>query len=91
MVDWNHIHFDAPPDHYVTNNLNRVRLDELREVTRRYFDIEDWLEVPDDPRVLRRLTPEVWSRLHGFSQRELLTKHVICLAQKREGAHDANA
>lgn len=80
--DWAHLAFDASPDHVFHTQFNRLRIDELRDLTERYFTIVEWTAVEDSKAVQARLTPEIEQRHSGFSRSELLTKQVICLAQK---------
>lgn len=89
VYDWRHI--DAlphlPEDHYVMTNLNRVRLDELKEVTERYFDIVRWDEVPSSQATLDRLTPQVLDRVRDvvpdITERELSVNAVLGVARPR--------
>ncbi|TYL54953.1 tetratricopeptide repeat protein [Nocardioides sp. BGMRC 2183] len=89
VYDWRHI--DAlphlPEDHYVMTNLNRVRLDELKEVTERYFDIVRWDEVPSSQATLDRLTPHVLDRVRDvvpdITERELSVNAVLGVARPR--------
>ncbi|WP_082023050.1 methyltransferase domain-containing protein [Leisingera sp. ANG-S5] len=86
LYDWNHIEFavNAPEDDYVRTHLNRVRLDEIRSVTEKYFDIETWQKIPSSPSTLSRLTPEVLGRIRktipDIEERELTTNLVFCVA-----------
>ncbi|HET6469904.1 MAG TPA: TylF/MycF/NovP-related O-methyltransferase [Geminicoccaceae bacterium] len=81
LVDWAHLDFVPPPGHYICTGLNRVRLDELKAMVLRHFDIKDWTETPSDAaRGAGRLTPEIRARHPGFSERELTTQNVFCVA-----------
>ncbi|UMG91154.1 methyltransferase [Nocardioides sp. TF02-7] len=89
VYDWRHIDLvpDLPEDHYIRTNLNRVRLDELREVTERYYEIERWDEVPSSPETLERLTPQVLDRVRGtvpdITERELSVNAVLAVARPK--------
>lgn len=89
MADWNHIVIadDMPEDHYFNTNLNRIRLDEMKAVTEKYYDIVTWLEMKSLPPVLERLTDKVWEKLHSFdptlSKRDLLVSTVLCVAKPK--------
>lgn len=85
LADWGHVNFDPPPGHYIGSELNRIRLDDLRALVERHFSIVQWVETPESPGVIRRLTPQVKAKLPNHSTRELLTKHVVCLAERRDG------
>ncbi len=83
-VDWAHLSFDPPPDHYISRGLNRIRLDELRELTQCYFDIRVWEERPStEKNGRRRLTPEILARCPQYSERELTTQNVFCIADRK--------
>jgi hypothetical protein len=89
VYDWRHI--DAlphlPDDHYMRTNLNRVRLDQLRELTERYFTVSRWDEIPSSEATLERLTPEVLERVRGvipdLTERELSVNAVFAVARRR--------
>lgn len=79
-LDWNHILFDPPEGHYFRYGLNRIRLDELKALTEKYFTIKEWHDVKDDN---GRLTDEIRRRLPGYSDRELLTSKAFCIATSK--------
>jgi SAM-dependent methyltransferase len=89
VYDWRHI--DAVPelsgDHYIMTNLNRVRLDELREVVVRYFDIVAWDEIASSDTTLARLTPQVLERVRrtvpDITERDLRVNTVLGVARPR--------
>lgn len=70
VLDWRHIEIveNLPDDHYFKTKLNRVRLDEIRAITEKYFDIIEWNELPSNKATLNRLTPEVIRRIKNCSQ-----------------------
>lgn len=82
-VDWNHILFDPPEGHYFRRGLNRIRLDDLRALTEKYFVIQEWRETQND---FGRLTDEIRQRLSDYSERELTTSMVYCVASRRDAA-----
>lgn len=82
FMDWRHVLFDPPEDHLFRRWLNRIRLDELKAVTGKHFSIQKWQEIEDkDGRV--RLTDAIRQELHAYSERELTTAKVLCIAHKR--------
>jgi SAM-dependent methyltransferase len=83
MVDWGHISFQAPPGHRL-NSFNRISLTELRKITNTYFEVSQWNEIPERSNVKERLTPQLQAKLSAYSERDLMTKQVICRAVKRE-------
>ena len=83
-MDWAHLDFDPPPDHYIATGLNRVRLDELRAIVERHYDIKEWTERPsDENNGGGRLTPEILARHPEHSERELRIHNVLCVAQPK--------
>ncbi|WP_432477645.1 methyltransferase [Nocardioides sp. GXQ0305] len=91
VYDWRHVNAvdDVADDHYIKTNLNRVRLDELREITERYFDIVRWDEIPSSDATLSRLTPQVLARVRDsvpdITERELSVNAVLGVARLRGG------
>lgn len=89
VYDWRHINAvpDLPEDHYILNNLNRVRLDELRALTEKYFDIVRWDEIPSSQATLARLTPEIVERVRetvpDITERELSVNAVLAVARPK--------
>ncbi len=89
VMDWNHI--DAvpklPDTHYFKTRLNRVRLDEIHEITARYFEIEQWDEIPSNDATLLRYSDDVLARVRGtipsLTERDLKTHVVFCVAKRR--------
>jgi SAM-dependent methyltransferase len=86
VADWAHVKFDAPPDHPFRTNLNRIRIDELRAIVERYFEIDSWEEVAEKSKVVSRLTRDLEKRLAPITRRELTVKHVVCLATVKKAA-----
>ncbi|CUH82611.1 tetratricopeptide repeat protein [Tropicibacter naphthalenivorans] len=90
VYDWRHIDLHAaglPDDHYFTTHLNQIRLDEIRAITEKYFDIEVWDEIPSSQATLERLTPEILDRVRqsvpDLTERELKTNVVFCIARPK--------
>lgn len=83
-IDWNHLHERADWPDKITKKQNRIRLGDLRDLVERHFELELW-----QPRKSwvweggERLTPEILERSPGFSEEELLTQCVYCVARKR--------
>jgi SAM-dependent methyltransferase len=82
-ADWRHVDYEAPEGHPFRTNLNRIRLDDLRAVTEKFFVLDRWELVPEKKNVVVRLTPEIEARLSQYRREELLTKHAICFGRKR--------
>ena len=83
-VDWAHIRFEAPADHYFHRGLNKIRLDDLKALVERYYDIEVWEEIPSNERNGgKRLTNEIVARFPELSRRELAVHNVFCIAKRK--------
>jgi SAM-dependent methyltransferase len=82
-LDWNHLRYKPAPHEYVACKLNRIRLDDLQALTGRFFRIERWVENPSDSKHGEsRLTPEILRSFPEYTERELLTQSVHCVAVK---------
>ncbi|MEQ8964370.1 MAG: TylF/MycF/NovP-related O-methyltransferase [Azospirillaceae bacterium] len=84
LMDWNHLDFEPPEGHYFHRGLNRIRLDDLRALTERFFDIDTWEERPSKTHQgAGRLTPEIKARHPEYTERELTTQNVFCIARHK--------
>ena len=84
VIDWNHLSFEPPDGHYIRTGLNKIRLDELRQLTARYLEISQW----DEIRATKsegggRLTQDILARHKQYSERELAVKNVLCTAHHK--------
>jgi len=85
FIDWAHLTFEPPPNHYTVAKLNRIRLDDLKELTEKYFYIDEWKEeLIDQKRGAGRLTNEIRMLNSSYTERELNTQGVFCLGRKRK-------
>lgn len=84
FVDWNHLTLDPEQRKYFDMiGVNRIRLDDLRALTEKHFDIETWDEIEtDEARGRDRLTPEILARHPAHIEHELLTQGVFCRARR---------
>lgn len=88
LYDWNHVIAKPPPEHYSATHLNQVRIGQLRDLVEKYYDIVDWVLVPtDEARGSRRLTPAIRAKLQDYSEEELLTQAVKCVAVPKGAPH----
>ncbi|RXF73248.1 class I SAM-dependent methyltransferase [Hansschlegelia zhihuaiae] len=81
--DWRHVTYKPDDDHPFVTNLNRIRIDQLRSITDKYFIIEEWNEIEDGADVRSRLTDSIVFGLPEYTRRDLLVRHVKCLAKVR--------
>jgi SAM-dependent methyltransferase len=86
IADWRHIDIvpSLPPYHRYLSDLNRIRLDELKTITEKYFDIRHWEEIPSSQATLDRLTPEILERVRqtvpDLTERDLSINVVLAIA-----------
>jgi hypothetical protein len=91
-VDWNHIFLDPAivENEYFKSCLNRIRLDELKDLTETYFVVDEWQEIDSGAAVLQRLTPEIVEKVSSFdptlTERDLRVNAVFCVAKPRRAA-----
>ncbi|WP_322936474.1 methyltransferase [Nocardioides bizhenqiangii] len=89
IADWRHIDLvpSLPPYHQYLTDLNRIRLDELRAITERYFEVERWEEIPSSPSTIARLTPEILDRVRqtvpDLTERDLSVNVVLAVASPK--------
>lgn len=79
VIDWRHLE----PNHseYNNPNFNRIRLDDLRLLTMKYFEIIEWnLALV----AIDRLTSEIRRRHAKYSLEELLSQVVYVTARRRD-------
>jgi SAM-dependent methyltransferase len=85
LMDWRHIPFadSAPDDHYVKTHLNRVTLDEIKGITSKYFEIEEWNEIPSNKATLERLSDDIVDNIRlthpHLTKRDLETNVVFAI------------
>lgn len=91
IADWRHIDIvpSLPPYHRYLTDLNRIRLDELRSITEKYFEIRRWDEIPSSKATLARLTPEILDRVRrtvpDLTERDLSINVVLAIASPKGG------
>jgi SAM-dependent methyltransferase len=84
FLDWNHLDLDPETEASLAGKLNRIRLDEIRTLTERHFEIVSWEEIPSEPeRGAGRLTDEILRRFPQYSRRELTTQNVLGCGRRR--------
>lgn len=81
VVDWKHLEPTHPS--YADETLNRIRLEDLRLIFAKYFEIQSWNAVVDDKAVLR-LTPDIRKKWRKYSLAELLTRTVVMVGRRRD-------
>jgi SAM-dependent methyltransferase len=93
IADWRHIDIvpSLPPYHRYLSDLNRIRLDELKAITEKYFEIRHWEEIPSSQATLDRLTPEILDRVRqtvpDLTERDLSINVVLAIATPKAGDH----
>ncbi len=82
-IDWNHISYNAHPEEYVSTKLNRIKLDELKKLTEKYFKILIWQENSVDNEILeKRYSSKILKKFPDLSKRDLTVKTAYCVAMK---------
>ena len=80
LLDWRHIDFEPPKTHYISRKLNRLRIDEVKEIFAKHFTIEEWsLQPITDATGLNRLTREIEARFPSIKRSDFLTASVFCV------------
>jgi 2-polyprenyl-3-methyl-5-hydroxy-6-metoxy-1,4-benzoquinol methylase len=83
LVDWQHINFSAPADHYIARKLNRVSLGTLRQSLNRSFDITTWEpKLSTEKQGLGRLTDEIRAAHPDLDDADFETQTVFCIAKR---------
>ena len=78
-IDWRHLD-PAHPD-FTNRNYNRVRLEDLRLLIAKYFEIVEWRA---EIAARDRLTPEIRARWKQYTLAELLGKNVYITGRRRD-------
>jgi SAM-dependent methyltransferase len=81
VVDWKHL--DPSHPSYLNRRLNRIRLEDMRLVVAKYFELQCWESAIEAPMVAR-LTPEIRQRWRKYSLAELLTRSVVIVGKRRD-------
>lgn len=84
VVDWAHLDPGSESLGYLATGLNRIRLDELRELTEEFYLIDKWQEsLSNDWEGRLRLSAGILRRHPKFTRRELETQSIFCIARPR--------
>lgn len=83
-MDWEHLVPRKDWPGKITKKQNRIRLGEFRELVERFFHVELWQAQRSLPKEgVERMTPEILEKHPDFSEEEMLTQCVICIARKK--------
>ena len=86
-MDWGHIRFTPPEGHYFLRGLNKIKLDELKDIVGRHYEIEVWNEIPSSEKNGRsRLTDDIAARFPELTRRDLAIHNVFCVAAKKKAS-----
>jgi SAM-dependent methyltransferase len=84
-MDWAHLSPTTEAAEWMSTRVNRIRLDEIRALTDKYFHVEEWEERLSEPQEgAERLTDAIRAALPQYTTRDLLTQGVYCTANRRE-------
>lgn len=83
LVDWRHLEFDAPPQHYIARELNRISLGEIRRILEMFFKIEIWFPTAStEDQGIGRLTDEIRGRHPELNDADFKTQTVFCVGKR---------
>ena len=86
-MDWAHLRFVDERDEDTDRKVNKIRIGELRTLTKKYFDVDEWRLIKSTAaQGATRLTDEIAARWPAYSPKELTTQSVFCVAETRNGA-----
>lgn len=86
-LDWAHLEGSFQADSYVMTKLNRLRLDEVRALTERQFEIEVWQTTPSTAdQGAGRLTDAIRRRHPDLSEADFTTQSAWVVARKKAGS-----
>ena len=81
-IDWGHVVLAESHTDELSKNLNKIRIDELRRLTEKYFKIETWKEIPSKPEQgCIRFTNEIINKYPKYEKREFMIQNVFCVAK----------
>jgi len=78
-VDWRHLE-PTHPD-YSNRNFNRVRVQDLRDIINKYFEIIEWTVSVEG---LARLTPDLRHKWRKYTLDELLGQNIYVTGRRRD-------
>ena len=82
-MDWEHLHERPDWPAKITKKQNRIRPGELKSLVERHFEIELWqVRSSFENEGGKRLNSEILARNPDFTEEELLTQAIICVARK---------
>ena len=83
-MDWAHVRFEPPEGHFFHRGLNKIKLDDLKSLVQRDYNIDVWEEIPSDEwNGGKRLTEEIVLGFPELTHRDLAIHNVFCLARKK--------
>lgn len=84
FLDWRHLELDEETRQSLQDKLNFISMDDLLAITLKYFEIDEWREIPiDERRGSERLTSEIMERYGSYSRRDLSIQNVYCRARRK--------
>lgn len=80
-IDWGHVKLAERHTDELSKQLNKIRVDELRCLTEKYFKIETWQEIPSKPEQGGlRFTNEILNKYPKYEKKEFIIQNVFCVA-----------
>jgi SAM-dependent methyltransferase len=83
FMDWEHLCDRPDLPKKIALKQNRIRPEALRKVVAQHFEIELWQSYKSSKAEgQERLTPEIRARHPDFTEEEMLTQSIVCVARK---------
>ena len=81
-IDWGHVAFADSHTDELSEKLNKIRMDDLKQLTEKYFLIETWKEIPSNAEQGHiRFTNETIQKYPKYEKREFIIQNVFCVAE----------
>lgn len=83
-IDWGHVAFAESHTDELSKKLNKIRMDDLRRLTEKYYSVEIWREIPSNPEQgCLRFTNEILEKYPEYEKREFMIQNVFCVARSK--------
>ena len=80
-IDWGHLALAESHTDELSEKLNKIRMDDLKQLTENYFIIDTWKEIPSNSEQGRiRFTNEILHKYPKYKKSEFMIQNVFCVA-----------
>jgi 2-polyprenyl-3-methyl-5-hydroxy-6-metoxy-1,4-benzoquinol methylase len=81
-IDWGHVAFAESHTDELSEKLNKIRMDDLKQLTEKYFLIETWKEIPSNAEQGHiRFTNAIIRKYPKYEKREFMIQNIFCVAE----------